>query len=748
MTTNKLLKIPILFLLFLGALFAKEDVILNKIVTLDTGYYDVEVKGCYAYVATNNGLKVLDLTDIKNIKPVSFVDSNATAAYDIAIEGDILYLANASSMKIIDISNPNDVREIGEFKNGAKSIIGVAVKEGYAYLSDFDNGFYVVDVKDPSNPVEIANVKTSGNAKKVAIEGDRAFVADGLDGVKVFDISNPSDPKIVGSYKSDMNVVDLVVDKNLLYIANESEGIEVLDVSDPLDIKRISFYFIENFGDSIYSVKKYANRLFVSNSISGLHILDVSDLNNIKEIANFQSAYSTFSAAVCKDNILIASNGGLSVAKFVKDSLEKISEYETGGNSWEVEVKDNYAYTISWKYGLKIIDISDITFPKIIGKYKSDFATDIVVDDKYAYISNDYAGVDIVDISDPKNPKLVSNIKTQGAWSVAKVKNALYVFDLYEGLIIVDVSNKKDPKVVDKISLGERYRRFYAHLVSPSYNMSDFKRDMKIKDGKLFVAAGDKGVEIFDIKKPLSPRFLANVKTSAEAVSLGLLNTYLYVAEKEEGVEVFDIEDPINYKVIDKIETLGKAMDIGFYDSLLLVADEHKGLSFFPISKIMENAKEESKDFVIGYDTLSIDVNEDKVFIADENAGLMIFQIIDSKKLEKIDRFINFLYLNILEREPDSEGFEFWKRELIKGQKAAKGVVKFFFESEEFKSKNLSDAEFIKILYKTIFQREPDIEGEKYWESKLAENMSREDIINAFIESPEFEKLLKSFGIN
>ncbi len=746
---KSLLKISLLFLLILSSLFSKENLILQKIATLDTGYYDLYVKDCYGYVATNNGLKVLDLKNIKEIKPVGFVDSNATSAYDIAVKNNILYLANASSMKIIDISNPNDPKEIGEFKNGAKSIIGVDVDEnGYAYLSDFDEGLYVVDVKNPSMPKEVAHVKTDGNAKKVKVLDSKAYVADGLDGVKIFDISDPLNPKLVGIYQNGSNVVDLIIDQNTLYIANESEGIEVLDVSDPKNIKKISFYFLENFGDSIYSIKKYKDKLFVSNSISGLHVLDVSDITDIKEVVNYKSS-SIFSAAYCKDKILVASGEGLEVLKFDENlSLSKISSYQTGGSSWGVVAKDNYLYAIGWKDGLKIIDISDVTAPKVVGNYKSDFATDIFLSKGYAYITNDYAGLDIVDVKDVKNPKKISNVKTNGAWSVVKKDDIVYVYDLYEGLIVIDVSSKENPKILKKIPLKKEAYRNFRYLVAPSYNMSDFKRDMKIFGNYLFIAAGEKGVDIFDIKDLENPVLVNSIKTKGDAFSLAFKDDKLYVAKGEDGVDVFDIKDPLEAKFLNHLDTKSKAMDIGFFDSVLLVANANDGLSLFPIQNILENAKEESKDFIIGYDTLGLFVKEDKVFIADENAGLMIFQVIDDKKIQKIDKFINFLYLNILEREPDSEGVKYWKRELLKGKKAAKEVVRFFFESEEFKSKDLNNEEFLEILYKTIFQREADKKGISYWLKELSKGKSREDVINSFIESEEFENLLKTFGIN
>ncbi len=109
-----------------------------------------------------------------------------------------------------------------------------------------------------------------------------------------------------------------------------------------------------------------------------------------------------------------------------------------------------------------------------------------------------------------------------------------------------------------------------------------------------------------------------------------------------------------------------------------------------------------------------------------------------------LEAFIERFYNYILGRESDYEGLNFWKERLSKGDKTPSDIVKSFFFSNEFLKKNVSDRDFVKIAYKTILGREPDKEGEDFWTNKL-KNSSREEILNSFLSSEEFEKLSKKF---
>lgn len=63
-----------------------------------------------------------------------------------------------------------------------------------ALVADWDKGLRVIDVSEPSLPVEVGFLDTPGFARDVAVSGGLAVVADYDAGLRVIDISEPSAP--------------------------------------------------------------------------------------------------------------------------------------------------------------------------------------------------------------------------------------------------------------------------------------------------------------------------------------------------------------------------------------------------------------------------------------------------------------------------------------------------------------------------------------------------------------------------
>jgi len=74
-------------------------------------------------------------------------------------------------------------------------------------------------------------------------------------------------------------------------------------------------------------------------------------------------------------------------------------------------------------------------------------------------------------------------------------------------------------------------------------------------------------------------------------------------------------------------------------------------------------------------------------------------------------------------------------------------VANGFIFSPEFVSRNTSNEEFVTILYRAFFNREPDPGGYAGWVNYLYSGASREDVLNGFIYSVEFENLCSNYGI-
>ncbi|MQA36937.1 DUF4214 domain-containing protein [Rugamonas aquatica] len=97
------------------------------------------------------------------------------------------------------------------------------------------------------------------------------------------------------------------------------------------------------------------------------------------------------------------------------------------------------------------------------------------------------------------------------------------------------------------------------------------------------------------------------------------------------------------------------------------------------------------------------------------------------------------LYQAAFNRVPDQEGLGFWIRALDSGF-AFYAVAQNFLISSEFAKtygSNLSDKQFVDLLYHNILHRDPDAGGEAYYLNALSLGESRAVVLGSISESPE-----------
>ena len=115
---------------------------------------------------------------------------------------------------------------------------------------------------------------------------------------------------------------------------------------------------------------------------------------------------------------------------------------------------------------------------------------------------------------------------------------------------------------------------------------------------------------------------------------------------------------------------------------------------------------------------------------------------------EQILGFVNRLYQYVLGRDPEPEGAAYWTTELYNFRKTGAEVAQGFIFSKEFTDKNTSNTDFVTILYKTFFGRDPETEGLNYWVGQLdSGSMSRQRVANGFIYSQEWADKCAEYGI-
>ncbi len=132
---------------------------------------------------------------------------------------------------------------------------------------------------------------------------------------------------------------------------------------------------------------------------------------------------------------------------------------------------------------------------------------------------------------------------------------------------------------------------------------------------------------------------------------------------------------------------------------------------------------------------------------ADTAFSSIFFNSSKKEEIEKLTAFVKRMYTTALGRDAEPGGLNYWELMLSAGKKSPQEIAVFFFTSEEFQNQNLTDEEFLDRLYQTVLDRKADEEGYEYWLNKMEEGMSREDIIKSFIDSKEFQNILKEYGL-
>lgn len=172
----------------------------------------------------------------------------------------------------------------------------------------------------------------------------------------------------------------------------------------------------------------------------------------------------------------------------------------------------------------------------------------------------------------------------------------------------------------------------------------------------------------------------------------------------------------------------------GFSDGIIL--DGGTGNDIWTINDSLSNYI--SKQTASGF-TLANAANEsvsylgiDKVTFTDGN---LILDALPSVATTQAYR----LYKTAFDREPDFEGLGYWINEMDTGF-TLNDVASSFIASVEFKSlygNTPSNTDFVRLLYNNVLDRDPDEEGYAYWLNDMDNGLSKEGVLISFSESSE-----------
>jgi hypothetical protein len=221
-------------------------------------------------VGGNSGLNILDTSNLDAPIRLGGIAPNGSTL-DIRVVGNLAYIAMINQFVIVDISDPSNPVQLGVFGHytGVPDV-SVDVMGSRAYFATGNQGLSIVDISDPTHPVARGAYTGLARTSFIQVIGSRAYVAAGSDGLVILDLSNPDSPTLLGQAYGPQNASYVRVVNALAYVADHYNGVQIFDVRDPAAPTLIAKY---DTGGSVTSVAVEGDRVYIPAGTAGLEIV-------------------------------------------------------------------------------------------------------------------------------------------------------------------------------------------------------------------------------------------------------------------------------------------------------------------------------------------------------------------------------------------------------------------------------------------------------------------------------------------
>lgn len=494
---------------------------------------NVRVVEQLAYIATANGLEIVDVADLDHpwLRGAYPFPLGGTGLW---VVGKLAIIAEAfHNVRILDVTDPAHPVQRSEFyTDGTPTDITVVESRAYvavagiASFSDY-GGLQVMDISDPDHPAFQGTLYFGyGDALGVDVRDGFAFVANGAAGLRIVDVRDPDHLKIVGQYPTVGGASDVVVVGDSAFIADASAGVYIVDVhsvTNPLLSRR---YRTPGYIQRVNVIDQHA---YVVGS--ELQIIDVSMPSDLRVEGGIALAHTSVGLHVTGSLAYVAvSYAGVQIIDVSNPANPTLkTTFDHSVDARDITVVDRRAYISDAEEGLQVSDVSNLDSPTLLGSYRTIggiYSSDVVSDTLFAAGTGELR---IVDVSNSSSPKLIghyTNVRDGISFALARVQvvdNLAYLADGSDRLHIVDITNLAAP------------------VARAVFQLADRATDVQVVGSTAYVAATAAGVQILDVRDPAQPILRGAVRTSDLAMGISVAGDLVFVADSQGGLQVFRV---------------------------------------------------------------------------------------------------------------------------------------------------------------------------------------------------------------
>jgi hypothetical protein len=324
------------------------------------------------------------------------------------------FLVTLTSATLLDAqTNPVNIANwYGDY--WARSWDGVALSGPFLYATTDnldDPGLHLLNVYNPTNPVDLGYVGSSNSASGIIISAASAYVGRGS-GIEILNISTPTSPVPISHIDA---ATALGVSGQYLYLsgASTSAVYSVADPANPVCVGPLPA------ARAIAVSDDYAYLATQDPSLGDILVCDISDPANATSVSSVHTPYDVPDQLIVSGNNLYAAAYGWHYRSLwifdISNRTNLVPVKTLGGMptfssvGYRLRVAGNYAYMAGGS--LDVYDVSDPTNTYRVASVQmpvNEFAAEMVVRQNYAYIAQS-DGIGIYSLGNPAPPPLKIN---------------------------------------------------------------------------------------------------------------------------------------------------------------------------------------------------------------------------------------------------------------------------------------------------------------------------------------------------
>lgn len=259
----------------------------------------------YAFMGVTGGTTIIDVTNPSNPEEVVFITGPFAPPYewrDLKTHSHYLYIISegsgtGSGLQIVDLSQlPDTAFLVSTYNQTFTSSHNIYIADGYAYVvGTSSGGIHILDLSNPTSPVQTAYYSASGYVHDVYVWNDTAY-ASSADTYDLINLTNKSNPQLISQSSALPGIYAhsgwLTEDKRYFIACEEfnQRDITVWDLQDRTSWDLVVQNWQMAGTSPVHNVFVLGDYAHISYYKDGYVVLDISDPTN----PQFAGQYDTY----------------------------------------------------------------------------------------------------------------------------------------------------------------------------------------------------------------------------------------------------------------------------------------------------------------------------------------------------------------------------------------------------------------------------------------------------------------------